>query len=74
MAHVTASVWSRDGAPEITSRNSYSGCRIVIIWESEDELSDLTIYLDLDEAVKLLECLSKVFFAAKCGVFTEDNG
>jgi len=74
LAHGTTSVWSRDGAPEIRSHNTFSGCRIEILWENDDNLSDLCIWLDLDEAMTLVEVLSAVVFAAKGGVFTEDNG
>ena len=74
MAHGTASVWSRDGAPEIKSHNTWSGCRIEIYWKNDDDLSDLTIWLDLDEAATLAQVLSTVVFAAKGGVFHEDNG
>jgi hypothetical protein len=44
------------------------------LWENDDNLSDLCIWLDLDEAMTLVEVLSAVVFAAKGGVFTEDNG
>jgi hypothetical protein len=77
LAHGSTSVGFRDDGPEITSRTLTWGeierSYVEITWKSEDESSDLTIFLDLDEAVTFIQDLSTVVFAAKAGVFTKDD-
>lgn len=72
MPHSSASIGFRDGGPEITSHTrkdtydkSIDHHYIDITWKSEDENSDLTIFLDLYEAVTFIQDLSAVVFAQR---------